>query len=333
MNNVIPSDATTDIGVLLDLFLNKPNRLISPFFKERELRSGNTKGEMRAALQGALDSSEISPKDVVSFLNELDGWGDQHIFIFQTTLPFAAQYKNRKNVEAMLRKASMWGKYNQTVPVVLPEERQLCSIASNDYRFQMRWIERRITSKRLPDADRVKGDISYRAYLNNTQRAVTTFDWDLVTGVALILIQELQTNADYMTELIKYTSELQPLFGFGGNFNPLPLSSCIHKIEKHEPVLRRQIGEQTIIGGRAKFTSPDRTLDAFHADADLQSSRKGLGDKTVPFLGNFYWKPTPPDLERSIHVKVYGDDDHVGIFGSCTETEVRYLLSRIIRHC
>jgi len=80
------------------------------------------------------------------------------------------------------------------------------------------------------------------------------------------------------------------------------------------------------------FTSRGRKRDAFQDDPDLSASRNALRD-TAAVLGNFYWQPVEGSLKREVHVKLYAQDQRVGVFGELDEVDVRYVLSRIRHHC
>ena len=57
-----------------------------------------------------------------------------------------------------------------------------------------------------------------------------------------------------------------------------------------------------------------------------------MGDSLAGRHGNFYW-PMPGEVKREIHIKLYGKDQRVGIFGECSEEEVRYVLRGVRGHC
>ena len=144
------------------------------------------------------------------------------------------------------------------------------------------------------------------------------------------MIQRLPSGERYDVSRCVYEQQLEAMLALG-NFTRLPVRRAIRSIEASGEVRKRQVAHETQRGGRASFTSKSRQLDAFE-DPDLQKSRQALGGQTASVLGNFYWLPQPPYLERPIHVKLYASDRRVGIFGECTEGEVNYVLSRIRHH-
>jgi len=115
------------------------------------------------------------------------------------------------------------------------------------------------------------------------------------------------------------------------SFERLRASRGIPRVEGSGEARSRQLAHETRRGSRATFTSRGRKRDAFHDDPDLRASRSALGE-TSAVLGNFYWQPLEGRLTREVHVKLYAQDQRVGLFGELDEADVRYVLSRIRHH-
>jgi hypothetical protein len=144
------------------------------------------------------------------------------------------------------------------------------------------------------------------------------------------MIQRLPSGENYDAIREQYEEMLEESVHIS-NFSRRDVQRAIKKVENSKEATTRQVAHETQIGGRIAFTSRGRQAGVYD-DPALKKSRVALG-QAASVLGNFYWQPTPPELERQIHVKIYATDRRVGIFGEFTEGEVRYVLSRIRHHC
>jgi hypothetical protein len=192
-------------------------------------------------------------------------------------------------------------------------------------------VQRRVWYEHVPDEDYQQDDIEYTARRKHTARGLITFDWDLVSGHAALLIQRLPKGSNYKEIKGTFAAVLEPLVSLS-KFQPVAISGSILKLEQSGEVTRRSIEMVTGRGGRAKFTSGGKS-DAFD-DQDLRNARAGLGTRLIGRHANFSW-PMPQDEdvagERTLHVKIYAPDQRLAIFGECSEEEVRHVLCRV-RH-
>ena len=195
-------------------------------------------------------------------------------------------------------------------------------------RVRFIWVEKREWNLRRDDLDSEEDGVLYKAYEDKVARGVTSFDWNLATGQAALMIQRLPSGERYDEIRQDYEDAIEDAVHIS-NFTRVKITKAIKKLEKSDEVNNRQVAHETGQGGRAQFTSKSRKTDAFD-DPDLKKSRDALG-QTSSVLGNFYWQEKDGKLDRQLHTKLYASDQRVGVFGECTEEEVQYVLSRI-RH-
>ena len=152
----------------------------------------------------------------------------------------------------------------------------------------------------------------------------------MVSGHAALLIQRLPSGNNYHEAKTCFEAELEPLIKVS-KFGTVYISPSILRLEKSGEVRHRQLQHATERGATISFRSRHRAVSAFDHPA-LKKAREALGDKLAGQHGNFYW-PMPEQDGREIHVKLYAKDQRVGIFGECSEQEVRHVLGRVRHHC
>lgn len=315
-----------EIDLLINHVVFHPLRLLKGFLQEHQLPTSGIKESIHKRITEAVADGKVAVTELIELLNDLEGWGNQHIYLYRSNRA-AQAWDSEQKVQAILKKNNLLHLFNRRNPVVLPAKAHISSIRHTAEQVRIQWIEKREWRERTPEYDKREGRRFWQAYLEHTARGITTFDWDLLSGHAALMIRRLPTGSDYDEVCKRFEKELEPLVGISG-FQKLKLTQSIRKIEESKEVRRRQYRHETIRGGVASFTSRSRSRDAFE-DPDLARARDALGKQTLPLHGNYYWLPVSGRLDREVHVKVYAKDERVGIFGACTEEEVRYLLSRV----
>ncbi len=303
---------------------------IQNFLSDHGLATSGTKEKLKERVQQALDDKTILPEDLVGLLDHIEGWGNQHVYLYASPPGEQRAWKNEEKARERLEDEEAGKLFNRRRPLVLPEERTLASVEWTKSSVRFVWVEKREWEMRLSDEDVEENEILYKAYKPQLARGITTFDWNLLTGDAALMIQRLPSGEKYDEIRVAYEAEIEKFMKIS-DFTPVRARRAIRKLEKGNEALNRKVEHETQTGGKVSFTSKGRKADAY-ADKDLKKARDALGGQTVSVLGNFYFVPKSPKLERNIHIKVYSKDQRVAIFGECTEEEVVYVLSRVRQH-
>ncbi|HVS80884.1 MAG TPA: hypothetical protein VHE60_04055 [Pyrinomonadaceae bacterium] len=319
-----------DAEALIGLLATHPLRILRPFLRGYGIPLYENKALIIQSIRNAVASGGVPAADLISILDQIEGWGNQHSYLYRSTVEAGDAWSSENGCREILRKNGLAHLCNRRNPALIPDRLHLSSVCCSGDRVVFQWTDKRVTKFRLPDQDHEDGDVMFLVFRRIVTRGVITFDWDLTTGHAALMIQRLPTGTDYGAVKSRIEHELEPLIGIRG-FKQLRLAGAVDEIEQSGEARRRQYKHETERGSVASFTSASRTRDAFD-DPALEDARKALGPATVALLGNFYWTPAAGRLEREIHVKLYPKDKRVGIFGACSEAEVRYLLSRIRHH-
>ena len=305
---------------------------IQEFLSNYSLPTTGKKDELREAVVKGIKDGDIPREDIIAFLDSLEGWGNQHIYLFKSSDKLMKQWKVESNVKQILDEAEVGELLNSRRPLVLPDEPTLSSIEWTKKRVRFVWVDKREWQDRMEEEDDESedGQIIYKAYRQQVTRGITSFDWNLVSGEAALMIQTLPRGENYDEIRQVYEDELSAFFDFS-DFARRRITKAIKKLEASKEALNRKIELATRTGAIAAYTSKGRKTDAY-ADEDIKKSRTALGQRTTSRAGNFYFQPSKNGLTRTIHVKLYAADQRVGIFGECTEQEVGHVLSRIRQH-
>lgn len=321
-----------DIAVAIEYAFGHRKVAIQEFLKQYSISTKGKKEQLRNAVVKAVRDGEISNEDIIGFLDSLEGWGNQHIYLFSSPANVMTKWKSKASAKKLVKDAGFEDLFNCRRPLVLPDEPTLASVEWTKKRVRFVWIDRREWYERIEEEDEESkdGEILYKAYRHQITRGVTSFDWNLVSGDAALMIQTLPRGENYDDVRKAFEAELAAFIDLN-EFTRCRITKAIKKLESSKEALNRKIELLTRTKAIAAYTSKGRKTDAYE-DEDLKKSRKALGERTTSKSGNFYFQPTAKGLDRAIHVKLYTADQRVGLFGECTESEVQYVLSRVRQH-
>jgi len=234
------------------------------------------------------------------------------------------------NVREALRRRRCLRLFNGRLPLLLPDEPTLSAVQWTSRRIRFVWVEKRSWRERIPEQDCEEDEIEFDAYQTKEARGVVSFDCNLVSGDAALLIQRLPSGNKYLEQKTKFETELGRFIDTA-ELDEFRISGGIRRIDETSGIRKRSTEFQTQQGSRIVLTSKSRKLDAY-GDPTVRDARRAVGNHAVGRLGNFYFPSSDADAPDT-HVKLYAQDQRVGIFGECSEDEVRHVLSTIRSHC
>lgn len=320
----------SDAEKLLDLLLMHRMSWVQAFLRERELPFSGERQRLRTRLCAYVADGSVTVDDLVGLLEEIEGWGNQHIYLYTLDDTLLRTLENETKVREALGRSRCSKLFNRRLPLVLPDKLTLSSVFWTRQRLRFVWVEKRTWRERLREEDRKDGDMEYDAYRRKESRGLVAFDCDLVAGNAELLIQRLPSGNRYLEQKQRFEKELQQFVDLS-HLQEFRISAGIRKIDEAKNIRKRSTQLQTPQGSRIVLTSKSRTEDAYR-DPTIRRAREAVGHNAAGRLGNFYW-PAHNGQLREIHVKLYAQDQRIGIFGECSQEEVKNVLSSVRAYC
>jgi hypothetical protein len=309
---------------LLDLLLTHKKESVQEALGQPHAR---TKAELRAWLQQGIDEGVLSDAALLALLQRIEGWGDQHVTLYRAPASLSARWMDKKFVVSNLQRQGI-EQYLHADRVGLRPQGQLdlSSITWTADHLRMVWLSDLLHEERIHECDRREGDIALRAYRVSVSRRLAAFDWNLVSGDSMLMIQRMPSVKDYakIRELVR--QQLDPMIPFD-QFTLVRVSRAIRRIERSGAVRCRQVSYLTARGDRLVYMSADRN-HTLVIDPDKERNRGSLAG----LMGDFYWPHTAGLPSTEVHFKIHGADQSVVFFGQYAEKDVRYVLSRIRRY-
>lgn len=355
MVDLITSDPTpsaqqienqTDVDLLLHYLSAHKMEFVQAFLRERQLPYSFTKAGLVERLREYLQNGHLRFEELVELLNKIEGWGNQQVYLYQAPGPLSRAWRDIHAVRRILGRTGYGNLLNNPLPLVMPEETTLSSVEWTENRVRFLWIEKRYWKERATEEDRrqpiaattagaLSEEIIWQAYRVRIVRGLVAFDWDTISGKAMLLIQRLPSGSGYVSVREQFEHELQQLFAID-SFERIRVSSALRRLEQRDETRKHYMKFESDNRSHIAVTSPSANHDVFADDPVVERTRKALADEASGLLGRFYWKPVAGKLSREVYTYIYGeqdDDQRVGILAEHLESDVRYVLSRIRSHC
>jgi hypothetical protein len=322
------AEALDEGQILLDLLFSHRMSWVQDFLRTNDLPVSGTKDELRERIEDLRAAETISIADLITLLESVEGWGNQHAYLYRAGDMLLDFFSNETQVKAKLKSRRCLDLFNRAVPLVLPAVPTLTTIQWSADRIRFVWIERRPWRKRLPEQDQKTETIEFDAFRPMMSRGMVSFSCDLTSGHAELLIQRLPSGENYAAEKTKFQNLLAQFFDVA-QLTPVLVARAIKKFDDDQKVRKRACQFSTLLGSGVSYTSRSPQEDVYN-DPSIKKAHAALGKNMAGRLGNFY---SPMGDESEAHFKLYGKDQRVGIFGELTEGEVRDVLASIRKYC
>jgi hypothetical protein len=327
-------NAETSAETLLDCALAHKAENLRAFLEQVDLPRSGTKDVLRERLLAYLNQEPKNTVVLTEFLNRIEGWGNQHVYLYTAPSELSKRWRSGEYVEGLLRRNRVLSILNRPRPVVLPLSPTLSSIQWTPQRVRFIWNEKREWLERREDADTetVAVNLVFHAWERKDARGTLAFDWDLQSAEAMLMIQRLPSGTHYSRvrdEMVRWLSSFVDLSAF----EVVRVSSAIKPILESGEVRERRTRWETTQGGKATFTSPGLDKD-IRADATLRAMEAAGRGNIQGSMGNMYWLVRDGStLDHEFHTFLHRKDQRLAIMGEKIEEEVRYVIGRIRAHC
>ena len=329
------------IAFLLALRLDR----VREFLGRHGIARYGTRADLRDRLEANLLDGRISPVDLVDFLDEVEPWSKQHVFLYTGGDGLVQGWRDAGALRVQLEAANVAGLLDARLPLVLPDELSLSSIAIDPTGriVTISAVERREYRERDPGRDRVEVDaagqlVEMIAYVHVVTRGLMTFRWDLVTNTASLHITQGGRGYVYEDAEQRFARLVQPFLSFD-RFSRTDLQRVIRRLhdlaQAGTPEARpHRLGYRSRGGINVEAASPTYR-DSVTGDVAIDAALAAIAGASTGRLGNFYWLAgldrdgAPNPLPADLHVVVIANESRVNFTVPSTREIVTYVLQRI----
>ena len=308
----------------------------------------STKKRIRAAIEMLIDTGKVSLSDVFLILLEIEGWGNQQIFLykFKGGDALRAQWLDNNMVKRELERAGLGDIYNFPRSLTATNDRQLFTVKHDQENGTIRfvWVEH-LTSTRwdksipddpisnfeiIPGGSKMERLIR-RTYRESIVRGITSFEWNIRSCDVMVMIRKVQRRA-YATERNRIFAELARILPIS-DFRQLSISKLINKLDEIPDVIREKIRDRALNDPDTKISYETGHKKDLFNNPLIQERREANQAGFTGDSGLSHWKI---GRNKYVGIDLYAErenDHRIGIRSQQSEEDVRRVLQRIRPNC
>ncbi len=157
---------------------------------------GINKDEIIQNLIAAIREGKITRLDLDDWIKEVEGWGNQHVYLYEVTRELANNsiWSSTRRLMEKIKGTPLNRPWGKSVGLKFPEKLKLTRVYFADNKFECVWLQKVTNLKREASKDlrdkKIRGDLyDFRAYRHTPIRTVMRFEMDLRDKIAALFVQ------------------------------------------------------------------------------------------------------------------------------------------------
>ncbi|WP_447753336.1 hypothetical protein [Sphingopyxis fribergensis] len=314
------------------IVLAQGNDFIKELLRQHKIKIGATKSDFLQNLLDAIEKGEFTQPMLETWLGEIEGWGNQHIYLFKPP----AQTKT--DIGKLLMESDFNHLVGQSISYAFPTDLELCVIDLSPDHLSMGWHRSNSGWERAKAKDRQRQEgadlYEYRAYRQRFDRSVVRFEWRFSDPYAAMMIQ-LPNEGDQHDEAMKRVwADL-----VAANLTPAPLER--HRLTAAFKSLSRE--SKGAIVQSVKLVTDGAYIDLVSTSAKgagigdveaVRQVRRGADDTAFADTDAMLeYRPTEYEtLSRNIKIHGYGMQSRIRIWVQCKKEDVYFVIADVWAH-
>lgn len=322
------------------------NRFIKELLRDKDIRIGLNKDDFEKNLTDAIESGNLVLADVDTWLKQVEGWGNQHVYLFD--LP--AALRNELTPTKILKRvheAGLEAVWNGKTVLAFPDEPALTSISFSNSVLRLVWQESSPGWTPVPEknytAEEGLDTYEYRAFRRVEHRAITRFEAHLDDQLAGLFIanpiqgSEHQSAIKEAKRVISLLMDLSALERAQIDISVLSRNMDQQNIPSSSsprPAVKTQKSRLASGGAYVEFAANSRDK-AYWEEPAIQDVRKSVRNQQLTDFqgtdGVFIFQAISGDegLDRPLRVQLYGRDNRIRLWAQMSADEVWTILKML----
>jgi hypothetical protein len=327
------------------IVLAQGNIFIKELLRRRKIKIGTTKADFVNNMMQAVEDGILRRWDVDQWLDEVEGWGDQHVYLFKVPLELANDpiWSDRARLQGKLEKAGLGKQWNALASLEYPTKRKLTGVYSDGPAIRFVWhegLDSWVRDKSKDYTDEIEGDdYEFRAHRKQAERWVMRFEMRPRERMAAVFMQIPWTAESHDEAMSEVKTTVAPVVDFS-RLSQFSVSTAIKTLDAASLASEAPGGEGvkpqlTRLSGAGAYvefasTSGERSYQDFGPVREVRRALKPGSFKGLN--GIFRFSPTATkQLEREIKVQLYGGEyPRIRLWAQMTALEVWEIL-RILK--
>ncbi|MDP9194359.1 MAG: hypothetical protein M3P06_21895 [Acidobacteriota bacterium] len=319
------------------------NRFVKELLRRKNIRIGVNKDDFERHLSEAIESGQLTLDDVQTWLNEVEGWGNQHVYLYNISSTLRRDLTLPK-IRQRVHEAGFDGVWDAPTVMAFPDTPQLTSISFKDSVLRLVWQETSPGWVPVPEKNytEVEGldTYEYRAWRKVEWRAVTRFEAHVDTGLAALFI----ANPIQGEEHKQAVAEAKRVIGMLMTLSILERGQCnITMISRNldqqnmptnkvpNPAVKAQKSRLGSGGSYVEFAANSSDKAYWEEDAILSVRDSVRAQQLQVFLGveGVFVFQAGDGFSRPLRVQLYGRDHRIRLRAEMDAHEVWTILGKL----
>lgn len=349
-NALVPPapDEVSDLKRLVaGIVRTQGNRFIKELMRSKRIPLGTNKDDFERNLMAAIEAGDLRLADVDSWLGSVEGWGNQHVYLYGLTSTMARGLTEAKLRDAA-KSAGLGHLWNASTLLSFPDEPELTSISFADGSLRLIWQEAspgwtRVPKKDIPPREEGLDTYAYRAYRKVERRAVTRFEAHKGMGLAALFIPDPIEGEEHKNAVDKAKSVIRLLMDLSTlEKNQLDISLVSRNMDQRNlpsnvsPNPSIKTHKARLLSGGSYVEFAANSTDRGYAEENaIRDVRKSIKQPQLPNFqgatGVFMYQPGSASgaVKRQLRVQLYGSDDRIRFWAQMHSAEVWSILQDI----
>jgi len=297
------------------------NIFIRDLLRRMKIPMGVRKEQFEANLLQAVDAGQIGIDDVTKWLEEVEGWGEQSVYLYNVskTIEDDPLWKSVESVKRTLSPGhrELWNAKS----LEFPDTWKLTGISYDDRSLRYIWHRRLETLVRRPDKDRreeIDGETyEFKAYLVRDDRSVLRFVLQLEKRLAAVFMQIPAVGNAHADALNMVRDATKQLVNWGvlKTFGASNVIKNLDQAALHDAVGAKVKSKKTRLSHASNYVEFANTSEkgSYSQSAPVRSVR--LAVKPGNFAGStgifLYTARTHTSAERLVTFEIFGEESRI----------------------
>lgn len=329
------------------------NSFIKELLRKKGLRTGRNKESFTQNLSEAITSGVLTLADVEEWLAEVEGWGNQHVYLFEVPRSIAdsPDLASTEAFRTRVINAGLGDFFEAPTAVSFPPNLTLSSIRFADGCLTISWHQgdetliRTAVEKRLDFQIVLDDDLfEFHAHRHLSRRGVVRFELDIPSGLAAIFlgfafdepehVDALTAVGDTLSRLLDYPTLKSAALDIGNIIKHIDQAKLA--VSPQTKAVSSQLTRLEEDGGYVEFGSHGKNssfLD-FPAVANVRRSirKTELGQFSGGTSAFKLLKDSEPALSTDVRVDLYGSSQRIRLWKQLERKDVWTVLSFLAQH-
>ncbi len=337
-NPITLAEAKELKALVRSIVVAQGNLFIRELLRNQKIRIGVNKAEFEQDLQAAIAGGKLRLNDVREWLDQVEGWGDQHAYLYHVPPEILddPKWKSAESLRDSLPPAQRKVWHPERV-LKFPAKPALTEIFYEGPSLRYVWHSAYESWQRTPERDyqeRLDDDLyEFRAFRQRPDRKVRRFVLRRDLALAGIFLQTEWSPAEHAEAIQEVKETVTAIVPFE-KLSPVSMPVVIKRLDQmdldagaRKTGVTAQRTRLTDAGAYVEFAS---TGDLGYMDsAEVRRVRNAVRADT-PMVGSngtfIYSAKTPTGLDRPVKFDIFGEQQRVKLRSQLSATDVWALL-------